>query len=64
MAVSKNKSRSVLGDNPLTQGIFSKTETNGQFQESIIKNQESRFLEKGDRGGESTPAYRFKRLAE
>lgn len=49
MAVSKNKSRSVLGDNPLTQGIFSKTETNGQFQESIIKNQESRFLEKGDR---------------
>lgn len=62
MAVSKNKSRSVLGDNPLAQGIFSKTQTDKELpetsdnqesrlnnQESIIKNQESRFLEKTDR---------------
>ena len=27
MSVSKRKSRAVLGDNPLSQGIFSKTET-------------------------------------
>jgi hypothetical protein len=27
MAVNKKQSRSVLGDNPLSQGIFSKTET-------------------------------------
>lgn len=56
MAVSKSKSRSVLGDNPLSQGIFSKTETETpaqppepKNQESRIKNQESRFLEKGER---------------
>lgn len=62
MAVSKNKSRSVLGDNPLAQGIFSKTQTDKELpealenqesrlnnQESTIKNQESRFLEKTDR---------------
>jgi hypothetical protein len=63
MAVSKSKSRSVLGDNPLSQGIFSKTETetpslppepNNQEpiiknQDSKINNQESRFLQKGDR---------------
>ena len=62
MAVSKNKSRAVLGDNPLAQGIFSKTQTDTELpetrenqestlnnQESTIKNQESRFLEKTDR---------------
>lgn len=56
MAVSKSKSRSVLGDNPLSQGIFSKTETGtpteapvSENQESRLKNQESRFLEKGER---------------
>ncbi len=63
MAVSKNKSRAVLGDNPLTQGIFSKTdpesspptspaskqESRASNQESTLKNKESRFLDKGDR---------------
>ncbi|MBD1803913.1 hypothetical protein H6F98_00265 [Microcoleus sp. FACHB-SPT15] len=56
MAVSKNKSRSVLGDNPLSQGIFSKTETKTPTQtpepnpeEPRFNNQESRFLEKGER---------------
>ena len=56
MAVSKSKSRSVLGDNPLSQGIFSKTQTETPTQppepnnqESRIENQESRFLEKGER---------------
>jgi hypothetical protein len=56
MAVSKSKSRSVLGDNPLSQGIFSKTETGTptqapipENQEPRIENQESRFLEKGER---------------
>lgn len=63
MAVRSSKSRSVLGDNPLSQGIFSKTETETPAQppepknqepiinnkESIVKNQESRFLEKGER---------------
>jgi hypothetical protein len=56
MAVSKSKSRSVLGDNPLSQGIFSKTETKAPTQppeskteEPTLKNQESRFLEKGER---------------
>ncbi len=56
MAVSKNKSRAVLGDNPLAQGIFNKTATESspqvpspQNQESTLKNKESRFLDKGDR---------------
>ena len=56
MAVSKNKSRAVLGDNPLAQGIFNKTATESsppvpspQKQESTLKNKESRFLDKGDR---------------
>ena len=56
MAVSKSKSRSVLGDNPLSQGIFSKTQTETPTQppepnnqEPRIENQESRFLEKGER---------------
>ncbi len=56
MAVSKNKSRAVLGDNPLAQGIFNKTATessppvpSSQKQESTLKNKESRFLDKGDR---------------
>lgn len=50
MAVSKNKSRSVLGDNPLAKGVFNKTEVETQStEEEIIKNQESRFLEKGER---------------
>lgn len=50
MAVSKSKSRSVLGDNPLSQGIFSKTQTETptqppepKIQESRIENQESRL---------------------
>lgn len=56
MAVSKNKSRAVLGDNPLAQGIFNKTATESspavpspQKQESTLKNKESRFLDKGER---------------
>ena len=56
MAVSKNKSRLVLGDNPLSQGIFSKTQTETPTQtlepkpnEPRLKNQESRLLEKGER---------------
>lgn len=49
MAVSKSKSRSVLGDNPLSQGIFSKTETGTPTQVPVPENQESRFLEKGER---------------
>ena len=56
MAVSKNKSRAVLGDNPLAQGIFNKTATessppvpSSSKQESRLKNKESRFLDKGDR---------------
>lgn len=56
MAVSKNKSRSCLGDNPLSQGIFSKTETGTETQrettknqESTLKNKDSLFLEKGER---------------
>ncbi|HEY9601429.1 MAG TPA: hypothetical protein V6C85_07465 [Allocoleopsis sp.] len=63
MAVSKSKSRSVLGDNPLSQGIFSKTETETPAQppepktqeariknkESRVNNQESRFLKRGER---------------
>ncbi len=57
MAVSKNKSRAVLGDNPLAQGIFSKTATESSLsglptncknnnQEYTLKNKESRFLAK------------------
>lgn len=49
MAVNKGKSRSVLGDNPLAKGVFNKTEVETQSTEEIIKNQESRFLIKGDR---------------
>jgi hypothetical protein len=63
MAVSKSKSRSVLGDNPLSQGIFSKTQTETpaqppepkiqeprlENQESTLKIKESIFLEKGER---------------
>ena len=59
MAVSKSKSKSprALGDNPLSQGIFSKTETGTidkmptttKNKESTLKNKESRFLEKGER---------------
>ncbi|MBD2533819.1 hypothetical protein H6G97_31425 [Nostoc flagelliforme FACHB-838] len=49
MAVNKNKSRSVLGANPLTKGVFNKTEVETQASEEIINNQESRFLIKGDR---------------
>ncbi len=56
MAVSKSKSRSVLGDNPLSQGIFSKTQTGTPTQAPVpdnqeprLENQESRFLEKGER---------------
>lgn len=49
MAVNKNKSRSVLGTNPLAKGVFNKTEVETQSTEEIINNQESRFLIKGDR---------------
>jgi hypothetical protein len=49
MAVNKNKSRSVLGANPLAKGVFNKTELETQASEEIINNQESRFLIKGDR---------------
>ncbi len=60
MAVNKGKTRSALGGNPLSQGIFSKTEIETQkpqeSEESIINNQEnrikkieSRFLNKGER---------------
>lgn len=64
MSVNKKKSRSVLGDNPLSQGIFSRTETVStptpvtaeSSKTEEIKNldnriniKESRFLEKGER---------------
>ncbi len=56
MAVSKKKSRSVLGDNPLSQGIFSQTETGRELRvkeaknkEYREKNKESRFLKRGER---------------
>lgn len=64
MTVSKKKPRSVLGDNPLSQGIFSRTETVStptpvtaesskaeeiENQDSRINIQESRFLKKGER---------------
>ena len=56
MAVSKKKSPSVLGDNPLSQGIFSQTETSPSPQVSVAKNKEyrdknkeSRFLKRGER---------------
>ena len=49
MAVNKNKSRSVLGANPLAKGVFNKTEVETQPIEEIMNNQESRFLIKGDR---------------
>ncbi len=53
MAVNKGKTRSALGGNPLSQGIFSKTEIEPQqpplveepeqLEEYIIKNQENRL---------------------
>lgn len=64
MTASKKKPRSVLGDNPLSQGIFSRTETVStptpvtaesskaeeiENQDSRINIQESRFLKKGER---------------
>jgi hypothetical protein len=49
MAVNKNKSRSVLGANPLAKGVFNKTEVETQSTEEIINNLDSRFLIKGDR---------------
>lgn len=49
MAVNKNKSRSVLGANPLAKGVFNKTEVETEPQESIIKILDSRFLIKGER---------------
>ncbi len=56
MAVSKKKSPSVLGDNPLSQGIFSQTETSPSPQGAEVKNKEyreknkeSRFLKRGER---------------
>jgi hypothetical protein len=45
--------RSALGNNPLAQGIFSKTETeevsSNKNQDSLIKIQDSRFLEEGEK---------------
>jgi hypothetical protein len=45
--------RSALGNNPLAQGIFNKTETEevslNKNQESRIINQDSRFLEEGEK---------------
>jgi hypothetical protein len=49
MAVSKSKSRSVLGDNPLSQGIFSKTQTETPTQPPEPNNQESRIENKESR---------------
>ncbi|MDZ8035997.1 hypothetical protein [Nostoc sp. DedSLP04] len=49
MAVNKNKSRSVLGANPLAKGVFNKTEVETQSTSEIINNLDSRFLIKGDR---------------
>ena len=71
MAVSKSKSRSVLGDNPLSQGIFSKTETETpslppepKNQESRIKNLESRIKNQDSKINNQEPIiknqeYRF-----
>ena len=47
MALKKGKSPKTLGNNPLDKGIFSKTDT--LDASPIIKNEESRFLEKGER---------------
>lgn len=49
-----NKKKSALGNNPLSQSVFSKTEESSSVSESKnveyrTKNQESRFLEKGER---------------
>lgn len=64
MTASKKKPRSVLGDNPLSQGIFSRTETVStptpvtaesskteeiENQDNRINIKESRFLEKQER---------------
>jgi len=56
MAVSQNRTRSALGDNPLSQGIFSQTESpspvkvaSRQNKEYRVKNKESRFLHRGER---------------
>ncbi len=37
MSVNKKKQRSVLGDNPLTQGIFNKTETLSPYESSTVR---------------------------
>ena len=47
MAVKKGKSPKTLGNNPLNQGIFNKTDTLDAAQ--IIKNEDSLFLKKGER---------------
>lgn len=65
MALEKKKNRSALGDNPLSQGIFSQTETKKssenqesrldnkdstiKIKEKIVKNQDSIFLRKKER---------------
>ncbi|MDJ0712912.1 MAG: hypothetical protein QNJ54_01670 [Prochloraceae cyanobacterium] len=61
MALEKKKNRKALGDNPLSQSIFSKTEstkpvesTDNQDsiknnQDSIVNNQDSRFLQRDER---------------
>lgn len=37
MSVNKKRQRSVLGDNPLTQGIFNKTETLSPYESSTVR---------------------------
>jgi chromosome segregation ATPase len=37
MSVNKKKQRSVLGDNPLTQGIFNKTETLSSYEPPTVR---------------------------
>lgn len=56
MTVNNSKSRSALGDNPLAQGIFRKTEESSHSQpemtenkDSLFKNKESRLLNKAER---------------
>jgi hypothetical protein len=56
MAANNSKGRSALGGNPLSKGIFSKTEeiepqpaAPTEIPGSIVEIQESRFLNKGER---------------
>ena len=56
MTVNNSKERKALGDNPLAQGIFRKTEESShsppemtENKESVINNKDSLFLNKGER---------------